>query len=102
MSGGPVTLDELVRVVDKMEERFNERFTSLDRTIQSFQYVRIDTYRAERNADQHRINELESDVAEMREDKKWLVRAVVLAIATSVILPLILTAIRIGSLGGAG
>jgi hypothetical protein len=98
----PVTLGELSRRFDAMEHRFEAEFSKLGRSIDSLRFVHLDQYRAEREALTHRIEEIEGDVAEIRDDRRWQQRMIVMAVVTSVVLPLILTAIRIGAIGGGG
>lgn len=97
-----ITIGELSRRFDAFEHRIDIEFAKLGRSIDALRFVHIDTYRAERDADRHRINELEADIAEINEDRKWMVRAIVMAVVASVVLPLVLTAIRIGAIGGGG
>lgn len=85
----PVTLGELSRRIDNMEHRFEQAFTKLGQSIDSLRFVNLDQYRAERDADRHRIAELE-------DQNTWMIRAVV----TAILFPLIVAAIAAIILGG--
>jgi hypothetical protein len=86
----PVTLGELSRRLDAMERRFDAEFGKLGRSIDALQFVHLDQYRAERDSDRRRLDELE-------DSHRWLVRAVVV----SILFPLILAIAGVVLLGGA-
>lgn len=85
----PITLGELSRRFDSMERRFELEFSKLGRSIDGLQFVHLDQYRAERESDRHRIDELEDTI-------KWLVRAVV----ASILFPLIVVVTGVVLVGG--
>jgi hypothetical protein len=85
-----VTLGEVSRRLGSLETRVEKEFGKLDNSINSLRFVHLDQYRAERDADRHRISELE-------DTHKWLVRAVVV----SILFPLILAIAGAVILGGA-
>lgn len=80
MSVDDMTLGELSRRLDAMERRLEAEFSKIGRSIESLNFVHIEQYRAERDA-------LRSDVADIRDNLKWIVRSVVAAL----LFPLLVT-----------
>jgi hypothetical protein len=86
----PVTLGELSRRLDSMERRFDTQFGKLGQSIDALQFVHLEQYRAERDSDRRRLDDLE-------DSHRWVVRAVVV----SILFPLILAIAGVVLLGGA-
>lgn len=86
-SADPVTLGEVYRRLTQFESRIDANVQSINTQIATTarDFIHIDRYLAERAATGERIAGVESDIAEIRADNKWLRRTVILAVGGAVL-----------------
>jgi hypothetical protein len=72
MPDGEITLGEVNRSLISLEQRINLQFSSINKRLDSLQFVPRGEYEIQ-------IRNLKDEVDELQESKKWLVRSLVIS-----------------------
>lgn len=81
-----LTIGELGRRLDGFERRIEQRLNSIDRHIESLQFVHRDTYNVE-------VGNLARRVDDLEESKRWFARGLITALLFPVLVAIILAVV---------
>jgi hypothetical protein len=79
-----VTLGELSRGLAALEVRINEQFGNVNRRLDSLGYVPRGEYELQ-------IKNLQADIRELEDSKKWMVRSLVVAFLFPLVIGMVVT-----------
>lgn len=84
-----ITLGEIARRMDRMEQRMEQGFQNATQQIESLAFVSKDTYEVQMRALNERLGTVDKRQDASEESRRWMVRALV----TSLLLPVVVAVI---------
>lgn len=84
MAPDEVTLGEVSRALVSLEGRINEQFRTVNQRLDSLGYVPRGEYELQ-------IKNLQADIRELEDSKKWMVRSLVVAFLFPLVIGMIVT-----------